>query len=268
MTVITDHTRWMTVRGLAEETVAKRRRLLIGLEAVAGDLTEATEIGVERFLASRNLTAKGRYDALSHLSAFYKWAIDYELVERDPTVRIPRPKLRRALPRPLRSEDVATAIAAADTQMTAWLTMMAFCGCRCIEIARLHVEDVQFDLDQVRLHGKGGRDRIIPLHPAVKAALTEYPMPKSGPVFTRPRGGAWPAAKVSKAVSDHLEDCGVVGTAHQLRHWFATHVYASCRDLRVTQEMLGHASPQTTAIYADWSRDDAIAAVQSLDLVG
>ena len=73
---------------------------------------------------------------------------------------------------------------------------------------------------------------------------------------------------MSATVRTYLrQDCGIDATAHQLRHYFATEVYASSKDIRVTQELLGHSSPSTTANYVAFSHVDAAAAVASLSLL-
>jgi integrase/recombinase XerC len=71
--------------------------------------------------------------------------------------------------------------------------------------------------------------------------------------------------QVSHAIRSHLHSCGVIASAHQLRHWFATSVYeTSGHDLRMVQELLGHSSPTTTAIYTRWSRTQAGPAVDAI----
>jgi integrase len=114
--------------------------------------------------------------------------------------------------------------------------------------------------------GKGDRERVVPLHPDVLAALRVFGMPKQGPVFIGSRTGAQlsPAA-MSHAVGRYFRSLGIDATGHQLRHWFGTNVYrTSGKDLRATQELLGHSSPTTTAIYAAWNPTDALNAVVAL----
>jgi integrase/recombinase XerC len=114
--------------------------------------------------------------------------------------------------------------------------------------------------------GKGGKERIVPLHPDVMEALRCLPMPKSGAIFSRPRGGRFGPAEMSEAIRDYLHFLGIDASGHQLRHWFATEVYANTHDIRVTQELLGHQSPQTTAGYVAYSHVAAAEAVGTLKL--
>jgi integrase len=69
---------------------------------------------------------------------------------------------------------------------------------------------------------------------------------------------------MSKTISDYFAELGIAATAHQLRHWFGTGIYAASHDIRLTQELLGHQSPNTTAIYVAWAAVDAAPAVASL----
>jgi integrase/recombinase XerC len=71
---------------------------------------------------------------------------------------------------------------------------------------------------------------------------------------------------VGNAIGHYLHDLGINATGHQLRHWFGSEVYANTHDIRVTQELLGHSSPTTTAGYVAYSHVDAAAAVASLRL--
>lgn len=263
--MIDEHCKHLVRRGLAAATVDARRRRLSAFDRAVG-LEHAGPEDVEAFLDKRNLSAKSRYDWISHLSSFYRWAIDHEHLQRDPTAQVIRPKLRRRLPRPINTGDLVTAIQMATPTMRAWLSLMAFGGLRCVEVSRLEVDDLLWDDGLVRVHGKGDKERMVPMHEDVERALRSTPLPSRGRLFRRPRGGPYPAAQISKEVSEYLSDLGISATAHQLRHWFGTNVYRTSHDLRVTQELLGHSSPTSTAIYADWSRQEAKRAVRDLTI--
>lgn len=78
-------------------------------------------------------------------------------------------------------------------------------------------------------------------------------------------GGRYTAKTMSVAVRHYFADLGIKATAHQLRHFFGTGIYAQTHDIRLTQELLGHQSPSTTAIYTAWAAVDAAPAVASLN---
>ncbi len=106
----------------------------------------------------------------------------------------------------------------------------------------------------------------MPLHPVVLEALRCLPMPRTGAIFVRPRGGRFTGNRLSVVISAYLSEHGIDATAHQCRHWFATETYAACHDIRIVQELLGHSDPSTTAGYVAYSHVDATAAVASLSL--
>jgi integrase/recombinase XerC len=237
------------------------------------ELLGATRQDVERFLdkrrtkAGREITSRTRYCWIAHLHGFFAWALDEELVADDPTRRVVRPKQRRTLPRPIRDDDLVMAIRSARPAMRAMLSLAAFAGLRAGEIAGIERDDVLEAKGLIRVrHGKGDKERIVPLHPDVLEALRVLPMPKSGALFLRARGGRYSPNWLSACCSRYLHEMGIDASAHQLRHWFATEVYATTHDIRVTQELLGHSSPTTTAGYIAYSHVDAAAAVGALRL--
>ena len=107
----------------------------------------------------------------------------------------------------------------------------------------------------------------MPMAGRVRDALRRHGLPTAGVVFRRLDGRPGPVSphRVSQLCSAHLHSLGVPASVHQLRHRFASRLYAQSRDLRMVQEMLGHASPTTTSIYVAWSDDQAAAAVAALD---
>lgn len=263
--LIEQHCLHLCRRNLAEATIHIRRHKLEAIDAEYGLATATTE-QIEGFLDRRHISAKTRYCWISHLSCFYRWAIDHGHLDRDPTVRVTRPKTKVNLPRPIATDDLVLALEMANPMMRAWLLLGSLAGLRCAEVAHLTVADLLWDDRLIHVVGKGDKPRLVPMHDEVAKALHSMPLPSRGPVFRRPRGGPFPAAQVSREGSLYFQGLGIGATMHQLRHWFGTQSYRACRDLRVVQEMMGHASPTTTAIYADWSREEAYRAVASLSL--
>ena len=210
-----------------------------------------------------------RYIYLSILGCFYKWAILEELTDHNPTDRIKRPKQRRYLPRPMPSSDFEVAMAAAGPRMRAWLCLGALAGLRCMEIAGLDRADV-LDGHQppiLVIRGKGGKDRTVPLHPMVLMALQDVGLPAAGPLFTKRSGRRYSPQAVSSELNTYLHGLGITAVAHQLRHKFGTDIYReSDSDLRLTQELMGHESPATTAKYAAWNPVKGAAVVGQLSI--
>jgi integrase len=135
------------------------------------------------------------------------------------------------------------------------------------EIAGLDRDDVIEGKGLLRIRrGKGDHERIIPLRRDVLEALRVLPMPRTGAIFVRVRGGRHKSHTIGNLVNGYLRDLGINATCHQLRHWFGTEIYDNCHDIRVTQELMGHSNPATTAGYIAYSQVDASAAVGSLKI--
>lgn len=247
---------WLQARGLRPATIDTRARVVRRVEATVGPLElvdEATMRGWFRSLAG--YAPSTRASTLTHVRDRIRFLILEGARADDPTVRLPRPRVPRLLPHPIAETDLAVALAAAPRRVRPWLMLAAYAGLRCGEIARLRGEHVRDDTGQpviVVADGKGGHQRIVPARPDVLAAL---PPARRGPLFRREDGqpGPVPAHRVSQLGNRYLHSLGVDATMHSLRHRFGTQVYAESLDLRVTQELLGHVSPVTTAGYAAWS---------------
>jgi len=236
-----------------------------------GDLLTATHEQINVFLDGRRardggpIGAKTRYAWLSHLHGFYEWARREDMITVSPTARIIRPKLRAGLPRPADTEELRQALVVAGPQERCWVLLAALMGLRCQEIAGLRREDVLEGEMICRIaKAKGGKERTVPLHPEAWDALKALPIPRTGRVFSRPKGGGYNPVQMSQKFNAFLKKAGTNSTAHQLRHWFGTNLYAQSHDIRMTQEMLGHASPATTAIYTAFDRRSAALAIGNM----
>lgn len=257
-------------RNLATSTITTRRRTLqqFARWLEPDPLYSATPGDIEAWLDSLALSPRSRYLYLSSLTAFYEWTGE---PEPNPARKLDRPRLPKLLPRPLTDADLRTALDRADERMTVWLALIAFQGFRCQEVAYMRREDV-LDANTPPLvvvsKGKGDRERMLPAHEATLRALEDYGYrTRRGWLFPSRSGNHYHPATVSHYVWAHLNRCGIAGSAHQGRHWFGTHFYvASDRDLRLTQEMMGHADPKTTAVYTKWSPADAVVAIAKLTL--
>lgn len=151
--------------------------------------------------------------------------------------------------------------------MAAVLTLAAYAGLRAAEIAQLCWSDLDVDHGLLLVtDGKGGKQRTVPLHPAILAALQQLGQQRRGPVLVRRdgRSGHWTHSVVSKYANTYLHALGFSDTLHSLRHRYGTAVYFASHDLRLTQELMGHASPVTTAGYTAWDRSAASAIVNKL----
>lgn len=252
-----EHLGWCNTRGLRKGTVDQRRRVIGRFRRATGvDPLEATRDTMEKWWYSLTQTAGARAVELSHIRAYVSWALRHDLITRDPTTRIDRPRIPRRLPRPIAEKKLERAIDQANARMRFILLIAAFCGLRCFEIAQVEYAHFIDGTDGTMLlvpDGKGGSPRILPVHPEVEDALRGIPGPKRGRVVRRLDGqpGAVRAARLSREINDHLHDLGITDTAHSLRHRFGTDVHHIGQDLLLTGTMMGQRNLNNTAIYVE-----------------
>lgn len=265
------HLAYLRQRGMSPRTIYQRNRSLIRLAAVLpSPLIEATAAELRDWRAALACGEEMVKHYVGDARQFYAWAVDQGLRDDNPAERLPVPKIGRRLPRPISEEDLFTAVASAPRRIRPWLVLAGWAGLRAKEIAllrRRHVLDTASPPVLLIVHDatKGHSERIVPMAPFVLEELRSYRLPVSGFVFLRAdRSGPNTPHLVSLLSNRFLHSLGIEATLHQLRHRFGTQAYRSRRDLRLVQELLGHADPRTTAGYAAYDRADAAAAVAAL----
>lgn len=176
---------------------------------------------------------------------FYRWGVECERTATNPADRLPRVKPAEPVARPTPEQIYSQALARADPRERLMLRLAAECGLRRGEVARVHSDDLLQALDgwSLIVHGKGDKDRCLPLPDSVAAELRALPY---GWAFPGSDKGHLSAAWVGKLIARLMPG---VWTMHTLRHRFGTQAYAVDRDILVVQELLGHASPVTTRRY-------------------
>jgi integrase/recombinase XerD len=204
------------------------------------------------------------------LRSFYRHLRREELVDDDPTAALSPPSKRRKLPRVLAYAEVKRlleSIGSGDPialRDRALLEVMYGCGLRASEAVGLEVTDVDLRRGFVRPHGKGNKERTVPLGREAAAAVRRYlragrpeligSHPRSK-LFVNFRGGPLTRQGLYKIIRRHARAVGLEGkmSPHTLRHSFATHLLSGGCDLRSVQEMLGHADVATTQLYTHLS---------------
>lgn len=201
------------------------------------------------------------------ISNFYGWALDNDLIERDPTRKLTRPREPHYQPRPASLADVRAAIGAARQPIRMWLVLAAFEGLRACEIADLRRADVLDTNDPPLVsirEGKGGRPRLVPLSRFVLTELLAYGLPTQGRLWSTPNGHEWWPQNVSSTINRYLRSIGLNITGHQFRHFFGTASYQACRDIVTVQELMGHHDVKTTRLYIEWSPTNGSRVVEQL----
>jgi integrase len=272
MTTEEHHLGHLRLRGHTPTSIYARKRALARLTAaLAVPLLSATAADLADWRASLTVGDQAVVAYVSHVRSFYGWAVKEGLIAENPADALPVPRLARRVPRPVSEQDLMEALAAAPRRIRCWLVLAAWCGLRTKEVALLRVENILVTASPPVLivaadATKGRTERVVPLSAFVLAELAAARLPASGYAFRRMDGRPGPNEpwRVSQLANKHLHECGVQSTLHALRHRFGTETYRASRDLRAVQELLGHASPSTTAAYAAYDRPLARAAVDAL----
>jgi integrase/recombinase XerC len=270
--LLNDHLEHLRQSGYTTTSIYARSRALIRLAAVLPvPLIDADAAMLAAWRAAMTVTDGVIASYVCHAREFYRWAVTAGLRDDNPAAKLPIPRTGRRLPRPVGEPDLMRALALAGPRIRPWLVLAGWCGLRAKEIAYLKRESImETVMPPVLLVAtdatKGRTERVVPLCAFAVAELAAAGLPASGYAFRRADGrpGCNEPWMISHMCNEHLHGCGISETLHQLRHRFGTMTYRATHDLRAVQELMGHASPVTTAGYAAFDSAGALAAVESL----
>lgn len=264
-------------KGLAPATLEAQRRDLERLRAWAlgRRLTAPADVGdadLRAFLldSAGDLAASSRARLLSTLRSFFRFHQAEGRRDGDPTATIMAPRRGRHLPDVLSVAQVERLLSWGDASPTglrdrAALELLYGCGCRVGELCALDVTDLDHGEAMVRLRGKGSKERQVPVGEPALAAVAEYlragrprlagRRPSPALLLNR-RGGRLTRVSVWTLLKTAGAAAGLPATVspHTLRHSYATHLLEGGADLRIVQELLGHADISTTEIYTHVDR--------------
>jgi integrase len=249
VTAVETYARHCAAGGLAQGTLGLRLLHLRQLGEQCPDPWTVSTTDLTRFLANPTWRAETRRAARSSVARFFGWAAEQGFIGANPAATLPRVRVPRGKPRPAPDEAIRAALRDAGQdgdQRGRRMILLAWReGMRRGEIARVHTDHIveTGDGPALRIEGKGGHVRVLPLHPDVLDALTRV---REGWVFPSPGGGHLTPAHVGKLLSRLLPEHW---TGHTLRHRAGTDWYCSSRDLLAVQQLLGHAKPETTSRY-------------------
>ena len=271
----------MVERGLAENTLKSYRRDLrryVGHLAGLGveDVSEVTESAVSGFLMSlregdaehQPLSAGSAARTVVAVRGFHKFAVREGLAQNDPAAGVRPPASAKRLPKALPLSDIEAILEAAGAPGTtlalrdrALLELLYSTGARISEAVGLDVDDLDPEEGTVLLRGKGGKERMVPVGSYAREAVDGY-LVRGRPclaatghgtpaLFLNARGGRLSRQSAWAVLAKAAERAGVTAevSPHTLRHSFATHLLDGGADVRVVQELLGHASVTTTQVY-------------------
>jgi integrase/recombinase XerD len=269
---------WME-RGLSENTLSAYRSDLQGLsKALRSEdlsLQSARREDLLAYLAQR--AAKGAHARttarlLSSMRRYYQYQIREGRLHDDPSARIEAPKIARALPKSLTEEDVESLLSAPDTNDAlgfrdrTMLELLYATGLRVSELVALELSQVNLQQGVVRVTGKGGKERLVPLGEEALNWLERFirhervEITNGRPVdaiFPTRRGAAMTRQAFWQLIKRYTVKANINKplSPHTLRHAFATHLINHGADLRVVQLLLGHSNLSTTQIYTHVARE-------------
>jgi len=237
---------------------------------------------VRSFVASISASTHGPDDApytatsvaraLSSVRSFHRFLVRDGVTQADPAAGVALPKLPRKLPHPISLDQVERVIAATEgptpekLRDRAIIELLYGAGLRVSELTGLDVDDLDLEAGSVRVFGKGSKEREVPVGGMAGAACQAY-LVRSRPEMARPasraalflnqRGGRLSRQSCGRLLARYARMAGLERglTPHTLRHSFATHMLEGGADVRVVQELLGHASVATTQIYTLVTRE-------------
>ena len=268
-------------RGLADNTLKSYRRDLrryVGHLAGLGidDVTNVTEAAVSGFLMSlregdeehQPLSAGSAARTVVAVRGFHKFAVREGLATNDPAAAVRPPASAKRLPKALPLAEIEAILEAAGSPGTslalrdrALLEVLYGTGARISEAVGLDLDDLDLEEGTVLLRGKGGKERMVPVGSYARQAVEAYVVRGrpdlsgvgrgTAALFLNARGGRLSRQSAWAVLAKAAERAGVTAevSPHTLRHSFATHLLDGGADVRVVQELLGHASVTTTQVY-------------------
>ncbi len=269
---------WME-KGLSDNTLSSYRRDLcqfaIWLQPTGISLLNCQRTDIQRYLAWRvkkRLRASSTSRMLSCLRGFYRYLLREELISEDPVMLIESPKKGRALPKTLTETDVEALLEAPELddpvqfRDRAMLEVLYATGLRVSELVGLQLFEMNLNQGVVRVMGKGGKERLVPLGEEAISWMQRY-LAQVRPlllgeqvvdvVFPSRRGQQMTRQTFWHRIKRHALTAGIDKplSPHVLRHAFATHLINHGADLRVVQMLLGHSDLSTTQIYTHVAKE-------------
>ena len=217
---------------------------------------------------------------LSAIRSFYRYLTREEKVSANPLEKVSSPKLDRRLPSFLTAEETVRLLETPDLSSPqglrnrALLELLYASGMRVSELESLNIEQLNMETNEIRVWGKGSKERMVLIGEPAAHALNNYLVKgrpallgkkKTNAVFLNQYGGRLPARRIQKILDRCAQKAGIEKRVHPhvLRHTFATHLLDGGADLRVVQELLGHAQLATTQVYTHVSQSQARKIYQS-----
>jgi tyrosine recombinase XerC len=228
------------------------------------DVNKQTLRGYLSYLMAQGKAKSSIARRLSAIRTFYRFLMREELVAASPAATTASPRLDRRLPSFLTVEEAKRLVESPDLSKPqgqrdrALLELLYASGLRISELVNMNVEQVNLATNEIRVWGKGAKERVVLIGVPAARALNDYMSrgrpellggKKSNALFVNRYGGRLPARRVQKLLEKYAMAIDKKVHPHMLRHTFATHLLDGGADLKVVQELLGHADLSSTQIY-------------------
>jgi len=267
--LLPDYEKWLRAAGRADKTITARLRLLNHADQhLPWGLDQADESEIINYTAAADWSPWTRHTYDGHLRGCYRWALAAGRITLDPMLHIPKPRQGDRTPNPCGDDELALALTAPPMPWRRALLLAMYAGLRCCEIVTVRRQDIVDG--RMRVHGKGGKVRIVPVGPQLWAEIEHAP---PGLLCIGARGRPLTAQMLTQMQRPVWRRLGLPDEfrMHRGRHWFATRLLEAGVDIRVVQVLLGHASLHSTEGYTqvvDRRKADAVTRLPDVQAPG
>lgn len=254
--MIDAHVAWMKAGRYADTTVEYADKLLRRLHReLPYGLHNADETDLVKWLAGDSWSGWTPSNYHKTIVRFYRWATrpSDPWLSLDPSLGLHRPRPPKRVPNPAPADLLERAVTEPVMPWLLHCRLAAFAGMRPYEIARIYRQAIT--AETIHIRGKGDRERVVPTHPAIWELVQPLP---DGPITSGTP--YW----VSRETARYLRRHGIDLTLYRLRHWFGTELAKKYRNMRVVQELMGHASLNDTQGYAAVTNTQLVEAIACL----
>lgn len=258
--LIASHLKHCKSAEFSKVTIQDRGEVLRRLDAdLPFGLAEATVDELQDWLAHEGWKPETRKTYYTHIVGFFRWGAERGHTD-DPSAGLIRPTVPQALPKPVTDDELRYALAELPRPWDIYIKLAAYAGLRAGEIADLDRTDISESQVLVN-RGKGGKSRRVETHPDLWRSVR---LLRPGPIALLGSGAVMTPDQMSHRTNYRLRKIGLRATVHCFRHWFGTTLVAQGVNLLVVAELMGHASPNTTKVYALITSEQRRLAVRTL----
>jgi integrase/recombinase XerD len=257
---------WLTNLPSKATLSSYKSDLTIFSNVIDKEILQITTNDINNYLQNRDVGKSTKSRIISTLRTFYKYLVKQKVIENNPAASVNLPKLDKKLPNYLSNNEINSLITAIDTNTIygkrdrAMVELMYSCGLRVSELVNLEFHQLKIDDEFIVIHGKGEKDRVLPMNDIATSYLKDYQQNARDLLLKQGKSDSYFLSRFGKKMTRQnffliIKNYGLLAgiekniSPHSLRHAFATHLVQNGADLRSVQLMLGHSDISTTQIY-------------------